>query len=146
MNSRAAVVASLAIAWRAQGKAETFRAALIARGIITEETALLSATDRARLNQMIDLAKTRKVMAGSIIGSGTVSNRDPDGSPGRPCGEGGRGYSCIAELRMVEAIAGGEAQTPFLRYGDTVRIEMRDRAGHSIFGAIEQRVAPYPPG
>jgi fumarylacetoacetate (FAA) hydrolase len=88
------------------------------------------------------LAKTRRVGAGSIIGSGTVSNRDPDGSPGRPCGQGGRGYSCIAEQRMVETIATGEAKTPFLRYGDTVRIEMKDDAGHTIFGAIEQVVAP----
>jgi fumarylacetoacetate (FAA) hydrolase len=86
------------------------------------------------------LAMTRRVGAGSIIGSGTVSNRDPDGSPGRPVAAGGRGYSCIAELRMVETIATGEASTPFLRYGDTVRIEMRDSAGHSIFGAIEQEV------
>ena len=86
------------------------------------------------------LAKTRSLGAGSIIGSGTVSNRDPDGSPGRPCSEGGRGYSCIAEQRMVETIAGGEAKTPFLRYGDTVRIEMKDRSGRSIFGAIEHSV------
>ncbi|MFM5924967.1 MAG: fumarylacetoacetate hydrolase family protein [Novosphingobium sp.] len=88
------------------------------------------------------LAKTRRVGAGSIIGSGTVSNRDPDGSPGRPCSEGGRGYSCIAEQRMIETIATGKPHTPFLRHGDTVRIEMRDRAGHSIFGAIEQSVVP----
>ncbi len=86
------------------------------------------------------LARTRRIGAGSIIGSGTVSNRDPDGSPGRPVAAGGRGYSCIAELRMVETIASGEATTPFLRYGDVVRIEMRDSAGHSIFGAIEQDV------
>ena len=86
------------------------------------------------------LAKTRRIGAGSIIGSGTVSNRDPDGSPGRPCHQGGRGYSCIAEQRMVETIAQGEAKTPFLRYGDVVRIEMRDDHGHTIFGAIEQTV------
>ncbi len=86
------------------------------------------------------LARTRRLGSGSIIGSGTVSNRDPDGSPGRPCAAGGRGYSCIAEQRMVETIATGQAGTPFLRYGDTVRIEMRDRAGHSIFGAIEGEV------
>ncbi len=88
------------------------------------------------------LAKTRRIGAGSIIGSGTVSNRDADGSPGRPVAQGGRGYSCIAELRMVETISGGEAITPFLRHGDTVRIDMKDRAGHSIFGAIEQQVVP----
>ena len=86
------------------------------------------------------LAKTRRLSSGSIIGSGTVSNRDSDGSPGRSVAAGGRGYSCIAELRMVETINAGEASTPFLRYGDVVRIEMRDGAGHSIFGAIEQDV------
>jgi fumarylacetoacetate (FAA) hydrolase len=86
------------------------------------------------------LAKTRRVGAGSIIGSGTVSNRDPDGSPGRPCSAGGRGYSCIAEQRMIETIAAGEAKTPFLRFGDVVRIDMRDARGHSIFGAIEATV------
>ena len=88
------------------------------------------------------LAQTRRIGAGSIIGSGTVSNRDPDGSPGRPVAQGGRGYSCIAELRMVETIVNGAPKTDFLRYGDTVRIEMRDAAGHSIFGAIEQQVVP----
>ncbi len=86
------------------------------------------------------LAKTRRIGAGSIIGSGTVSNRDSDGSPGRPCSEGGRGYSCIAEQRMVETIATGAATTPFLRYGDTVRIEMKDAHGRSVFGAIENTV------
>ncbi len=86
------------------------------------------------------LAKTRRIGAGSIIGSGTISNRDPDGSPGRPVAAGGRGYSCIAELRMVETIATGEARTPFLRWGDTVRIDMRDAKGRSIFGAIENEV------
>ena len=88
------------------------------------------------------LSKTRNVRAGSIIGSGTVSNRDPDGSPGRPVSEGGRGYSCIAEQRMVETIASGEAKTGFLRHGDVVRIEMKDAHGHSVFGAIEQQVVP----
>ncbi|MDE2436640.1 MAG: fumarylacetoacetate hydrolase family protein [Sphingomonadales bacterium] len=88
------------------------------------------------------LAKTRNLGAGSIIGSGTVSNRDPDGSPGRPVSQGGRGYSCIAEQRMVETIATGKAVTPFLRFGDTVRIEMLDANHRSIFGAIEQEVVP----
>lgn len=85
-------------------------------------------------------AKTRPLAAGSIIGSGTVSNKDPDGGPGRPVSEGGRGYSCIAELRMIETIRDGKPTTPFLRFGDQVRIEMMDDQGHSIFGAIEQRV------
>ena len=86
------------------------------------------------------LAKTRRVRAGSLIGSGTVSNRDPDGSPGRPVSEGGRGYSCVAEQRMVETIRSGAAVTPFLGYGDTVRIEARDARGKSVFGAIESEV------
>jgi fumarylacetoacetate (FAA) hydrolase len=86
------------------------------------------------------LAKTRNIGAGSIIGSGTVSNRDADGGPGRPVGDGGRGYSCIAEIRTVETIRDGAPKTPFLRPGDTVRIEMLDERHHSIFGAIEQRV------
>jgi len=85
-------------------------------------------------------AKTRSLCAGSIIGSGTVSNKGADGSPGKPVSEGGRGYSCIAEIRMIETIHGGEATTRFMAPGDTVRIEMRDRQGHSIFGAIEQEV------
>jgi fumarylacetoacetate (FAA) hydrolase len=87
-------------------------------------------------------AKTRALGAGTIVGSGTVSNRDPDGSPGRAVSEGGRGYSCIAELRMVETLRQGAPRTPFLAYGDVVRIEMKDRKGHSIFGAIENRVEP----
>lgn len=84
-------------------------------------------------------ARTRPLVAGSIIGSGTVSNRKDDG-PGRPVAAGGVGYSCIAEQRMVETIEGGGPVTPFLKSGDTVRIEMKDRSGHSIFGAIEQKV------
>ena len=86
------------------------------------------------------LAKTRSLGAGSIIGSGTVSNRDPDGSAGRPVAEGGRGYACIAEQRMVETIRGGAVRTPFLHCGDTVRIDAKDARGHSVFGAIEQTV------
>jgi len=86
------------------------------------------------------LARTRRIGAGSIIGSGTVSNRDPDGSPGRPVADGGRGYACIAEQRMVETIASGTPATPFLKDGDVVRIEVRDDKGKSIFGAIEQSV------
>lgn len=84
-------------------------------------------------------AKTRPLAAGSIIGSGTVSNK-LDGGPGKPVSEGGAGYSCIAEIRMIETINTGAAKTPFLRFGDTVRIEMLDGTGHSIFGAIEQTV------
>lgn len=85
-------------------------------------------------------AKTRPLSAGTIIGSGTVSNQGPDGGPGKPVSEGGRGYSCIAEIRMIETIQQGEPKTPFMQIGDTVSMEMFDTAGRSIFGAIEQTV------
>jgi len=80
-------------------------------------------------------AKTRALGSGTIIGSGTVSNRDR-----------ALGSSCIAERHMTEMLEHGEARTPFLHFGDVVRIEMLDAAGVSIFGAIEQRVARGHPG
>jgi fumarylacetoacetate (FAA) hydrolase len=85
------------------------------------------------------VAKTRNLVAGSIVGSGTVSNKE-HGGPGRPAAQGGVGYSCIAEQRTVETIVAGAPVTPFLRHGDRVRIEMRDHAGRTVFGAIDQRV------
>jgi fumarylacetoacetate (FAA) hydrolase len=88
-------------------------------------------------------AKTRPLGAGVIVGSGTVSNRDADGGPGKPMADGGVGYSCIAEIRSVETILHGAPKTPFLTYGDRVRIEMNDARGRSIFGAIEQEVVRY---
>jgi fumarylacetoacetate (FAA) hydrolase len=75
------------------------------------------------------IAKTRNVRAGAIVGSGTVSNKDAS-----------RGYSCIAEKRALEMIDQGEAKTAFMQYGDTIRIEMKGKDGHSLFGAIEQTV------
>jgi fumarylacetoacetate (FAA) hydrolase len=87
-------------------------------------------------------ARTRRLGAGTIIGSGTVSNKG-DGGPGRPIEQGGVGYTCLAELRTVETILEGGPKTPFLKFGDRVRIEMLDEAGRSIFGAIEQEVARY---
>ncbi|MBN9034567.1 MAG: fumarylacetoacetate hydrolase family protein [Rhizobiales bacterium] len=87
-------------------------------------------------------AKSRPLGAGTIVGSGTISNKLGDG-PGKPVAEGGVGYACIAEIRMIETIEAGAPKTPFLRFGDTVRIEMRDGSGHSIFGAIEQSVERY---
>jgi len=87
-------------------------------------------------------AKTRELGAGSIIGSGTVSNKQ--GSlHGSSIANGGVGYCCLAELRMYETIEQGAPVTPFLRFGDTVRIEMLDAAGASVFGAIDQEVAHY---
>ncbi|MDB5695163.1 MAG: hydrolase family protein [Sphingomonas bacterium] len=85
-------------------------------------------------------AKTRRLGAGTIVGSGTVSNRDADGGPGKPIADGGVGYSCLAEVRTVETIAGGKPVTEFLKHGDTVRIWAEDDRHHSIFGAIEQVV------
>jgi len=87
-------------------------------------------------------AATRELCAGSIIGSGTVSNKQ--GSlHGSSVGNGGVGYCCLAEVRMYETIEQGKPQTPFLRFGDTVRIEMLDASGASIFGAIDQEVVRY---
>ena len=85
-------------------------------------------------------ARTRALGAGTIVGSGTVSNRDADGGPGRPVEQGGVGYSCLAELRTVETIRDGKPATPFLKAGDTVRIWAEDDRHHPIFGAIEQVV------
>lgn len=92
-------------------------------------------------------AKTRPLGAGCIIGSGTVSNKEKDGTPGKPVNEGGLGYSCIAEVRTIETILTGKAVSPFLKFGEKVRIEMLDATGKSIFGAIDQTVKAYnPPG
>jgi fumarylacetoacetate (FAA) hydrolase len=77
------------------------------------------------------VAKTRNLRAGSIVGSGTVSNRDWT-----------NGYSCIAEKRAIETIEGGAPKTGFMKFGDTIRIEMKGADGSSLFGAIEQKVAP----
>ncbi|PWC56613.1 fumarylacetoacetate hydrolase family protein [Azospirillum sp. TSO22-1] len=96
--------------------------------------------DFARL--IAHAAATRHLGAGTVVGSGTVSNR-LDGGPGKPIDQGGVGYSCLAEVRTVETILDGKPATPFLRFGDRVRIEMMDAQGRSIFGAIDQTVMPY---
>ena len=80
------------------------------------------------------ICKTRNVCAGSIVGSGTVSNKD-----------WANGYSCIAERRAIETIEDGKASTDFMKFGDTIRIEMKGLDGHSVFGAIDQTVAPLQP-
>jgi fumarylacetoacetate (FAA) hydrolase len=79
-------------------------------------------------------ARTRHLEAGTVIGSGTVANRDASA-----------GCSCIAERRVRETIDGGKPVTPFMKFGDHVRIEMRDRHGQSIFGAIDQKVVRHDP-
>ncbi len=84
-------------------------------------------------------AKTRRLEAGTIIGSGTVSNKQ-DGGPGKPVKDGGVGYSCIAEIRMIETIQEGKPLTPFMQFGDKISIEMFDENGRSIFGQIHQVV------
>lgn len=86
-------------------------------------------------------ARTRALEAGSIIGSGTVSNKQ-GGLWGSNIENGGVGYCCLAELRMYETIEQGKPTTPFMSYGDKVRIEMLDESGASIFGAIKNEVAP----
>ncbi|HWA73854.1 MAG TPA: fumarylacetoacetate hydrolase family protein [Polyangiaceae bacterium] len=77
------------------------------------------------------IAKTRAYTAGTVLGSGTVSNRDSS-----------RGVSCLAELRTLETLARGTPETPFMKFGDTIRIEAIDPQGRSVFGAIEQTVVP----
>ena len=86
-------------------------------------------------------AKSRNLGAGAIIGSGTVSNKQGT-DHGSAIAEGGVGYSCIAEVRMIETIRDGKPSTPFMQFGDRIRIEMLDREGNSVFGAIEQQVKP----
>lgn len=88
-------------------------------------------------------AKSRPLGAGTIIGSGTVSNK-LDGGPGKPITAGGVGYSCLAELRTIETIQTGAPQTPFMKFGDRVRIEMRAADNASIFGSIDQAVIRHP--
>lgn len=90
-------------------------------------------------------ARTRNLSAGTIIGSGTVSNRGADGGPGASVDLGGVGYSCLAELRAVEEIANGSASTPFLQPGDRVEIEMLNEKRVSIFGKIDQEVVRWEP-
>ncbi|WP_421133952.1 fumarylacetoacetate hydrolase family protein [Alteromonas sp. A079] len=86
-------------------------------------------------------AKSRNLGAGAVIGSGTVSNKQGT-DHGSAISEGGVGYSCIAEVRMIETIRDGKPSTPFMQFGDRIRIEMLDDEGVSIFGAIEQQVKP----
>jgi fumarylacetoacetate (FAA) hydrolase len=87
-------------------------------------------------------AKSRPLVAGTIVGSGTVSNKLDDG-PGKPISEGGVGYSCLAEIRTIETIQSGAPKTSFMKFGDHIRIEMNDVDGASIFGSIEQTVVKY---
>ncbi|MDC5806537.1 fumarylacetoacetate hydrolase family protein [Vibrio europaeus] len=87
-------------------------------------------------------AKSRPLSAGAIIGSGTVSNKQGTDN-GTAIVEGGVGYSCIAEVRMIETIRDGSPSTSFMKFGDRIKMEMKDADGHSIFGAIDQQVVKY---
>ena len=91
---------------------------------------------------VVHAAKTRDLCAGSIIGSGTVSNKF-EGGEGKKIEDGGVGYSCIAEIRMIEKIQTGAFITPFMCFGDKVGVEMNDTDGNSIFGRIENVVEKY---
>ena len=84
------------------------------------------------------ICKTRNVRAGSIVGSGTVSNKGVAGGNGKT--EWPKGYSCIAEKRAIETIQDGKPSTAFMKFGDTVRIEMKGKDGQNLFGAIEQKI------
>jgi fumarylacetoacetate (FAA) hydrolase len=87
------------------------------------------------------LCKTRNVRAGSIVGSGTVSNKGAESVKGKNKRmEWPKGYSCIAEKRCMEALQDGAPKTEFMRFGDTIRIEMKGKDGQSIFGAIDQNI------
>jgi fumarylacetoacetate (FAA) hydrolase len=86
------------------------------------------------------VAKTRQLCAGTVIGSGTISNKGADGGPGRSVEDGGVGYTCLAEVRAVETIRFGEPRTPFLKPGDAIRLDMCNEKGVSVLGTIEQRV------
>ncbi len=77
-------------------------------------------------------ARTRPLTAGTIVGSGTIANEDT-----------GKGASCLAEIRMLEIIADGRPSTPFMKFGDSIRVEMFDSHGDSIFGAIDQKIVKY---
>jgi fumarylacetoacetate (FAA) hydrolase len=80
-------------------------------------------------------AKTRPLTAGTIVGSGTIANQDTS-----------KGASCLAEKRMLEIIADGKPSTPFMSFGDRIKVDMLDDEGRSIFGAIEQKIVPYGQG
>jgi fumarylacetoacetate (FAA) hydrolase len=87
------------------------------------------------------ICKTRNVRAGSIVGSGTVSNRATEVNGKK---EWTKGYSCIAEKRAIETILDGKPATDYMKFGDTIRIEAKGRDGNSVFGAIDQKIAPLP--
>lgn len=122
-----------------QGLGEAWKDGRIHLPLVTHLNGVLFGKPNAGVDMVFDFptlvahaAKTRHLSAGTIIGSGTVSNRDRS-----------VGSSCIVERRTIEKIESGDSFTPFMQYGDRVRIEMLDREGQSVFGAIDQKVVPY---
>ena len=118
---------------------EDWRANKVCRPLVTHINGALFGQPDAGVDMQFDFAqliahaaKTRPLSAGTLVGSGTVANQDE-----------AVGASCLAEKRMLETIRDGKPATPFLSFGDSVRVEMFDREGRSIFGAIEQRITPY---
>ncbi|MBY0422535.1 MAG: fumarylacetoacetate hydrolase family protein [Parvularculaceae bacterium] len=129
---------SLGAAWKAGKLCRPINVSLNGAAIGRADAGVDMTFDFGRL--IAHAAKTRPLAAGTIIGSGTISNRGADSGPGKPVAEGGAGYSCIAEIRVVETLREGKPRTPFMRFGDRVEIDMLDEKGHSIFGRIEQTV------
>lgn len=130
---------------------EAWTGGTIALPILTEFNGQPFGKARCDIDMTFDMptliahaAKARPLGAGAVIGSGTVSNKLDDG-PGKTIDEGGVGYSCLAEIRTVETIVEGAPKTPFMAFGDRIRIEMKDKDGASIFGAIDQRLEKYDP-
>ncbi len=132
---------TLGPAWRANRLKGAMRVDLNGEPFGRADCATDMVFDFARL--IAHAAKTRPLTAGTIIGSGTVSNKE-DGGPGRPISAGGLGYSCLAEQRTVETIMSGAPQTPFLKPGDHVVIDYLDEGGRSVFGRIDQIVTEVP--
>ena len=119
---------------------DAWRAGMLARPICVSVRGEVIGTPHGNVDALFTfpeliehLAKTRDIEAGSIIGAGTVANRDPL-----------RGCACLLEKRAIEILADGAARTPFLKYGDRIQIECLDHKGLSIFGAIDQVLAPTP--
>ncbi|MBL8492544.1 MAG: fumarylacetoacetate hydrolase family protein [Rhodocyclaceae bacterium] len=131
----------LGAAWRGAKVHRPMRVALNGKPFGCPDAGVDMTFDFGRL--VAHVARTRELEAGSIVGSGTVSNKQ-GGLWGSSIENGGVGYCCLAEVRMYETIESGKPATPFLKFGDRVRIEMQDEHGQSIFGAIDQEVTRYP--
>ncbi|ACL57805.1 fumarylacetoacetate hydrolase family protein [Methylobacterium nodulans] len=127
---------------------EAWRDGMVQRPLcVTRNGALLGRLDPGAdlgadfIALIVEAARRHALGAGTLISAGPVSNRGIDGGPGRPVAEGGAGHACLAEARATEILASGWAHLPYLTPGDRLRIEVKDRAGHAVFGALEHDVA-----